>query len=206
MNGDAAAEDSTDEEAPPLNGHNNVNRDRTDDNESNSAPSSAVSMLQNTKPLLTNGNGSVTVAPTDDSTTPNPSSPKKPRIEAPPLPKPVRDYGRLPQLDNVRRQPRVGDLIAYRQLEIGEDCCPRVSEWKEANVLSYDPLTCVAMLKLEAWALTPLVKPRASFGLVVGVNGDPEYDEDDEDDDEGGWVDENVTIDIRELTELKKVA
>ncbi|KAL8593317.1 hypothetical protein ACOMHN_009970 [Nucella lapillus] len=58
---------------------------------------------------------------------------------------PVREYSLFADL---RTSPKVGDLIAYKVLEMGEDYTPGISDYKEAEVWAYDASTQNVTVKL----------------------------------------------------------
>ncbi|RKO94780.1 hypothetical protein BDK51DRAFT_34253 [Blyttiomyces helicus] len=72
---------------------------------------------------------------------PLPAEEKPSAVEIPPK----KDYEAMPE---IKGQPRVGTVIAYRILEMSADYCPIISDHKEATILSYVPLTRQITLRL----------------------------------------------------------
>lgn len=59
--------------------------------------------------------------------------------------KSVRDYASLPALLGA---PRIGDMIAFKVLELSADCTPQFSDYKEATVLTFDAESMNIQLEL----------------------------------------------------------
>ncbi|CAM9931144.1 unnamed protein product [Lampetra fluviatilis] len=77
-----------------------------------------------------------------------------------------RDYSALPTLDGP---PRAGDHIAFKMLEMNENYSPEVSDYKEGEVLRYDPISRELEITVE-------VDPSA--GKQMGGKFELEYESD----------------------------
>ncbi|XP_074648192.1 uncharacterized protein LOC141903782 isoform X2 [Tubulanus polymorphus] len=71
------------------------------------------------------------------------------------------DFSKYPNLEGP---PRIGDTIAYKILEIGEDYCPSVSDYKIARVTDYDAST--KNLHLEHISQTISSRRPGKFDIV----------------------------------------
>ncbi|KAI1297439.1 hypothetical protein EDD11_007129 [Mortierella claussenii] len=65
---------------------------------------------------------------------------------------PLRDYDSLPKLEG---HPNVGDIIAFKTLEIGPSYTPVISDFKEAKVTKFSESEMVAEVQLDRRFRTP---------------------------------------------------
>ncbi|KAI9591915.1 hypothetical protein BDF19DRAFT_453480 [Syncephalis fuscata] len=117
------------------------------------------------------------------------------------------DYSTMPALHAL---PVVGQLLAFKQLEMSETYTPEISDYKEATVLAYDPTTDKVTLKLSADSIpTPAPpkdkedeedeeeRPRRRFEMELN---DDEYIM------EGQQIESVITIDRNTMLETRLVS
>lgn len=110
---------------------------------------------------------------------------------------PLKDYSTYPLLQGP---PRVGDMIAFKMLELSNDYSPVISPYKEASVLAYHADASVVEMQLTAdcFAAVKAMKPKGGrkFDLVDPNEVEEEGQEQDEDD-----VTDLVSVELSSLLE-----
>ncbi|XP_070185684.1 coilin-like isoform X2 [Littorina saxatilis] len=84
-----------------------------------------------------------------------------------------RDYSLFPDLTAA---PKVGDKIAYKVLELGENYAPGISDYKEAEVLGYEATSQVVTIKVLQTEFSSGKKTPGRFDLPEGEGEEEEIE------------------------------